>query len=117
LPHWTPAYRHRRFFFMANCCHAAHLRAAFSSANEHAAELLRRRVIGLQANTSAKDASELDKLPVLDSELPERFASDLLALRRDFGLRILGGCCGSDERHIAEVARHLVSTHRVDGGD
>ena len=93
-------------FHMANCCHPTHFRAAMVNAVKKN-ERLRNRILGLQANTSSKDFAELDNLAVLDSEDPESFANAMIALHRDFGTRILGGCCGSDDRHISEIAKRL----------
>ena len=31
----------------------------------------------------------------------------MMRLREDFGLKILGGCCGTDHRHIGAVARMI----------
>lgn len=65
------------------------------------------RVVGLQANTSAKSPRELEGLAHLESEEPRQFAEGMAELRRRFGLRILGGCCGTDGRHIAALAAVL----------
>ena len=62
------------------------------------------RLIGLQANTSLKSPEELDGLEYLDTSEPTEFAESMLALHTQFGLKILGGCCGTDERHIEEIA-------------
>lgn len=91
-------------FYMANCCHPTFYETALKGFSRDDARLLR-RVIGLQANTSSRDAGELDNLPHLDSEEPAAFAASMMALHRDFGTRILGGCCGTDDRHIAAIAR------------
>jgi homocysteine S-methyltransferase len=42
----------------------------------------------------------------LDSEDPAEFARGMAALRGR-GVRVLGGCCGTDERHIAALAAAL----------
>jgi homocysteine S-methyltransferase len=63
----------------------------------------------LQANTSAKSPEELDGLESLDSEAPAPFAAAMLDVRRQFGAKILGGCCGSDERHIEAIAAMIAA--------
>lgn len=96
----------RPFAYWANCVHPS----IFASALEH--ELARdatlaERVIGLQANTSAKSPEELDGLDSLDTEKPETFAQAMTALRSRFGTKILGGCCGTDEHHIEAIAKTM----------
>jgi homocysteine S-methyltransferase len=68
------------------------------------------RLIGFQGNASRKPPSELEGLPELDSEDPGRFAASMLHLHRRYGLRILGGCCGTDARHIRAIAAGLQPT-------
>lgn len=92
----------RPLFYMANCCHPAFFEAAMRDLQEDAALL--HRIIGLQANTSTKDAGERDSLTHLDQEDPEKFAESMLGLHRTFGTRVLGGCCGTDDRHILALA-------------
>ncbi len=65
------------------------------------------RVIGLQANGSALPPEVLDGLGELRSDAPGPWGAAMAALRQDFGLRLLGGCCGTDERHIAAIAANL----------
>ena len=47
-------------------------------------------------------------LEELAGEDPAVFASGMCALRRQFGLRVLGGCCGTDGGHIAALARGMM---------
>lgn len=55
------------------------------------------------------EPEELDRLDHLDAEAAETFADAMRGLRRDYGLRVLGGCCGTNDRHIRAVARRLVA--------
>ena len=96
------------FAFMANCVHPS----VFASAMERevaSCATLRARVIGLQANTSALSPEELLGLDHLETEAPEAFAAAMWDVRERFGTRILGGCCGTDEQHIAAIARMAVA--------
>ena len=69
---------------------------------------LRGRVLGLQANTSAKSPEELAGLAHLDeAESSEEFAEAMLSIHRRFGIKILGGCCGTDDRHIRGLAERI----------
>lgn len=93
-------------FYMANCCHPSYYRAGMTKIADRDPGTLQ-RIIGLQANTSAKDAQERDALAFLDSEAPDVFADAMMSIRDDFGARVLGGCCGSDDRHIAAIAKRI----------
>jgi homocysteine S-methyltransferase len=66
-----------------------------------------KRVMGLLANTSSKSPEELENLSYLDTEGPGRFAASMMALHHNFGTRILGGCCGTDGRHIQAIAKQI----------
>jgi homocysteine S-methyltransferase len=89
--------------YLANCVHPRVYAAALSQARTQDAAI-GERIIGLQANTSAKSPEELDGLESLDGETPAPFAAAMLDIRRRFGAKVLGGCCGSDERHIEAIA-------------
>jgi homocysteine S-methyltransferase len=65
------------------------------------------RLIGFQANTSARSPEELDGLEQLDGSEPEGFAEELLGLYHKFGIKVIGGCCGTDNRHIEAIAERF----------
>ena len=64
-------------------------------------------MIGFQANTSSKSPEELDGLDYLDTTDAAEFAESMVSLHNQFGIQILGGCCGTDNRHIEEIAKHI----------
>ena len=68
-----------------------------------------RRVIWFQANTSDKSPEELDGSEALARAEPTGYAKDLAACGLRFGTRVLGGCCGSDVRHIEELAVRIAA--------
>jgi hypothetical protein len=43
----------------------------------------------------------------VDGEPPEALAESILRLRLLFGTKVLGGCCGTDHRHIEQIARRI----------
>jgi homocysteine S-methyltransferase len=94
--------------YSVNCVHNSTLDTALRTPAGRRA-LDTGRLLGLQANTSARSPEELDGSDELDGETPEDFASGMCALRKQFGLRMLGGCCGTDASHIAALARGLVT--------
>jgi homocysteine S-methyltransferase len=102
----------RPLCYMANCVHPHVLEAALASEVARARRV-HERVIGLQANTSTRSPEELEGLAALDaSEAPEVLADAMLRLYRRFRTKILGGCCGTDHRHIAWIARRAREYHR-----
>ena len=63
------------------------------------------RVLGIRANASAKSHAELDESEVLDDGDPRELAEDYLAIgERLPHLTVLGGCCGTDHRHVGSIA-------------
>lgn len=95
--------------YLANCVHTS----VMSAALERCAPSARARIAGLQANTSPKSPAELDGSAQLHTEEPARFAAGMMELRRRFGLRILGGCCGTDGSHIRALAARLSAEERA----
>lgn len=96
-------------FYQINCVHPAIFRKAIEQSEPGFDRLL-----GLQANTSEKSPEELDGLGYLDTSEPEEFAESMLALHTQFGLKIIGGCCGTDHRHIEEIAKRARNLHSGD---
>ncbi len=89
--------------YMTNCVHPDVLAQALSKPANRTA-LVRERFCGIQANAANADACTLDKCgePVTTGakELAECFA----ALHNKFPMKIYGGCCGTDNTHIYEIA-------------
>ncbi len=96
----------RPLAFMINCTHASFARAALLH-ETNSSPLVRQRVIGLLANTAAQRPEDLDNSTNLVEEKPETFAEAVAGLQRDLGMKILGGCCGTDDRHIRCLAAML----------
>lgn len=90
-------------YFMINCAHPSH----FSSALR-AGEPWVERIRGLRVNASAKSHAELDQATELDAGNPVDLGRECAALHRALTqINVLGGCCGTDERHIAEIAKGM----------
>lgn len=87
-------------YYMINCAHPAHFGDVLDGNAAWAA-----RVRGLRANASRASHAELDAMTELDTGDPAALAADYRALRGRFpGLTVLGGCCGTDHRHVAAIA-------------
>ena len=94
--------------YMANCTHASIFKSAILH-DTNSSSTVRKRVAGLLANTAALNPEELDDSEELVEEDPQIFGQSLAALHAEMGLKILGGCCGTDDRHIDNLAKRLVS--------
>jgi homocysteine S-methyltransferase len=94
------------FSYLVNCTHASVFRRALTH-SVNSSELVRSRVVGLLANTSALSPEELDNSDRLVEEDPDVFGSSVATLREELGMKLLGGCCGTDERHIRSLAQNL----------
>lgn len=88
-------------YYMLNCAHPAH----FDSVLEPG-ETWTSRIRGLRANASRRSHAELNEAPDLDIGDPAELGRDYAALRRQrlHRLNVMGGCCGTDERHVEQIA-------------
>ncbi|HET7012388.1 MAG TPA: homocysteine S-methyltransferase family protein, partial [Streptosporangiaceae bacterium] len=63
------------------------------------------RIRSLRANASKLSHAEIDESPELDSGDPVELAADYVRLRAQHpSFSVLGGCCGTDTRHIESIA-------------
>ncbi|MCK0142399.1 homocysteine S-methyltransferase family protein [Aliiroseovarius sp. F20344] len=86
-------------YFMINCAHPDHFQHVLSDASWMA------RLKGLVVNASRCSHAELDQSTKLDDGDPVELGQQLAALHRNYpNIRVLGGCCGTDMRHMAEIA-------------
>ena len=89
-------------YFMVNCAHPDH----FSNVLENAEWA--RRIRGIRCNASRKSHAELDQSETLDDGDPIEFGDQYRAIKAKMPwLNIFGGCCGSDLRHVTQIARTL----------
>lgn len=87
-------------YYMINCAHPKH----FAHLLEGDAPWLS-RVGGIRANASTKSHAELDEMTELDEGDPADLGERIGGLRRKMpSLNVLGGCCGTDHRHVASIA-------------
>ena len=98
----------RPLAYLINCTHASVFRRAMLH-ESNSSPIVRERVIGLLANTASLSPEELDASQELVEEEPETFGRSVAALHNELGMKILGGCCGTDNRHIERLAHNLVN--------
>ena len=95
-------------FYMINCAHPDHFRDALGTG----APWLE-RIGGIRANASRMSHAELDAAEELDAGDPQEFGHLNAALARVLpNVRVFGGCCGTDHRHVGEVS-HCLRHHRA----
>ena len=93
--------------YSVNCVHARVLASALDTvATTHPGAS--GRLLTFQANAADAEVEELDESAELVSEPAEAFADAVGRLRGRFGLRILGGCCGTEGGHIEALAKRIV---------
>jgi homocysteine S-methyltransferase len=86
-------------YYMINCAHPDH----FADILEPGAPWME-RLKGLRANASRMSHAQLDACTELDDGDPEEFGALHAALTARFSnFTVLGGCCGTDHRHVGEV--------------
>jgi homocysteine S-methyltransferase len=88
---------HGPAYFMINCAHPTHFERIFDTGGAWVS-----RIRGLRANASARSHAELNEATELDAGNPEELGKQYRAFfARLPHLRVLGGCCGTDHRHLA----------------
>ena len=84
-------------YYMINCAHPTHFESVLGGS-------WTTRIHGLRANASTKSHAELDEAPELDDGDPEDLGARYAGLRGQLpSLNVLGGCCGTDDRHVARI--------------
>ncbi len=92
--------------YMSNCVHPSIVcKALMQPFNRN--ETVRERFRGIQANTSPLSYAELDGAEDLHCSEPEDFAEEMIKLQSVADIKIWGGCCGTDCRHMTCVAKRF----------
>lgn len=88
-------------FYMINCAHPAHIARELDGP-------LRARIGAIRGNASRQSHAELDAATELDDGDPAEFGHFYATFARFLpNLRIVGGCCGSDHRHVGAASGHI----------
>jgi homocysteine S-methyltransferase len=89
-------------YFMINCAHPSHFARVLVHDDDGG---WLERIGGIRANASAKSHAELDESEELDEGDPVELGAEHRPLRdRLRKVTVLGGCCGTDHRHVAAVS-------------
>lgn len=90
-------------YYMINCAHPSHFEHVLRSGGQWL-----QRIAGLRANASRRSHAELDEAPDLDDGNPEELGGEYRALRHSLpNLRVVGGCCGTDHRHVEAICKSM----------
>lgn len=92
--------------YITNCVHPAIAREALLHPVNQC-ETVRRRFLGIQANTALLPYDQLDGSRELKTSDPKELAEYIEKLGEHCNLKIVGGCCGTDHRHMEEIAKIL----------
>ena len=88
-------------YYMINCAHPTHFDGVLDGD-----AAWRERIHGVRANASTMSHAELDEAIELDDGDPADLGARYAALRAQLPeLNVLGGCCGTDHRHVREACR------------
>ncbi|MFM2356742.1 MAG: hypothetical protein RLZZ528_2478, partial [Pseudomonadota bacterium] len=89
-------------WYMVNCAHPDHFRDSLQGDWTG-------RIGGIRANASRQSHAELDEATELDDGDPQELARDYVALARLLPrLRVVGGCCGTDLRHVSAIGHACI---------
>ncbi|MDH4582561.1 homocysteine S-methyltransferase [Pseudomonas sp. BN415] len=88
-------------YYMVNCAHPDHFEDVLVPGSRWV-----QRIRGLRANASRKSHAELNEATALDSGDPEELGAQYARLRQRLPhINVMGGCCGTDHRHIEHIAK------------
>lgn len=86
-------------YYMINCAHPVHFEQALAGGGAWV-----KRIGGIRANASEKSHAELDESTELDIGDPLDLGQRYRGLKSRYpSMRVLGGCCGTDHRHMAAI--------------
>jgi len=85
-------------YYMINCAHPSHFEAVLDG------QAWMERLRGIRANASKRSHAELNEASDLDIGNPSELGTEYRALRERYPrINVLGGCCGTDQRHVAAI--------------
>jgi S-methylmethionine-dependent homocysteine/selenocysteine methylase len=87
-------------YYMINCAHPTHFEDVLAAGGPW-----KERIRGLRANASRRSHAELDEAEELDRGDPDELGAQYRQLRQAHGhINVLGGCCGTDDSHVAAIS-------------
>ena len=96
-------------YFMINCAHPTHFAHVLAEGGPWLD-----RIRGVRANASQRSHAELNESPDLDIGNPVELGMQYQALRHQLQhLNVMGGCCGTDHRHLEQIAEACTPLFRI----
>lgn len=87
-------------YYMINCAHPTHFEHVLAGGGSWLD-----RIRGLRANASRKSHTELNESTELDIGDPVELGAQYARLKERLArLNVVGGCCGTDHRHVEQIA-------------
>jgi S-methylmethionine-dependent homocysteine/selenocysteine methylase len=94
-------------YFMINCAHPDHFHQVLEGSWVE-------RVRGVRANASRRSHKELDESADLDAGNPAELGAAYVQLRERLPrLSVVGGCCGTDHRHVSAICAALGASRQA----
>lgn len=87
-------------YYMINCAHPTHFEKVLAGGEPWLA-----RIHGVRANASRMSHAQLNEAPELDAGDAAELGREYAGLKKQLrNLNVMGGCCGTDHRHIEHIA-------------
>jgi homocysteine S-methyltransferase len=87
-------------YYMINCAHPTHFEKVLIKGERWV-----QRIHGLRANASRMSHAQLNEAPELDAGNATELGQEYAYLKKRLPqLNVMGGCCGTDHRHIEQIA-------------
>jgi S-methylmethionine-dependent homocysteine/selenocysteine methylase len=91
-------------YYMLNCAHPTHFESELGFGGAWLS-----RLKGMRANASRRSHAELDEAEQLDMGDPDELAGEYQRILVGHPhITVIGGCCGTDHRHIAAIAQRCL---------
>lgn len=88
-------------YYLINCAHPVHVEHILAAQGSWLD-----RIHGLRANSSRKSHAELNESTELDIGNPVELGTQYVHLKKQLShLNVMGGCCGTDHRHVEQIAQ------------
>ena len=87
--------------YMINCAHPSFLRAGEQP------DIVFSRLLGIQANASSKDQGDLEGSAALQVDDIPTWGDQMVELNTKYGVKILGGCCGTGTAHLQYIVDNI----------
>lgn len=96
-------------YYMINCAHPSHFDNVLIEGERWA-----QRIRGLRANASRMSHAQLNEAPELDAGNATELGREYADLKNRLPqLNVMGGCCGTDHRHIEQIASACLPLFRT----